>query len=88
MTEWLQRRRIHPLDLGQLPKPIRCAAYYAVIGATAVLGRFNSAPFVYRSLLAKTLTASRGLWSGPATWRPTVSFVIASWVGSGTSSHS
>jgi D-alanyl-lipoteichoic acid acyltransferase DltB (MBOAT superfamily) len=47
VLEWLQRGRMHPLELDGLPKPVRYAGYYATILAIVLLGRFDNAPFVY-----------------------------------------
>lgn len=46
-AEWIQRRRVHPLDIAGWPLPARWAAYYGVAAAVLLFGTFRHTPFIY-----------------------------------------
>jgi len=45
--EWLQRRRLHPLEIGQMPPPVRWGIYTTVFWATFLLMPAQTSPFIY-----------------------------------------
>jgi alginate O-acetyltransferase complex protein AlgI len=45
--EWLQRKRMHPLDLMDFPKPVRWVTYYATVGLIVTFAKIGYTPFIY-----------------------------------------
>lgn len=47
VAEWVQRSKVHPLQIESLPRPVRWFAYNAVVLAILMLGTFEDTPFIY-----------------------------------------
>ncbi len=47
VIEWLQRRRLHPLEIGNFPRPVRWGIYTAVFWLTFFLMPAQTSPFIY-----------------------------------------
>jgi D-alanyl-lipoteichoic acid acyltransferase DltB (MBOAT superfamily) len=47
VAEWLQRRKVHPLQIEHFARPARWFAYNAVAFAILVFGTFSYTPFIY-----------------------------------------
>ena len=45
--EWIQRRKVHPLEIGHLPVLARWSIYNIVVIAILWLGTFSYSPFIY-----------------------------------------
>jgi D-alanyl-lipoteichoic acid acyltransferase DltB (MBOAT superfamily) len=47
LVEWLARLQPHGLTIGSWPRPLRHAAYYALVAGILLLANFEHIPFIY-----------------------------------------